>query len=343
MLSSTLGLGYTFTYDTADDRSPGIDALRFERRATLFTDFSCVLSDSSIESLEQTTYDRRLISNFRAGTDFIATPKISLRPTIRARGTLRRAHTEEQPRKVDQEIYYEGLPSLDVTFITDGNLEAFVGTDYIYSPEHSLSSESSTINYTTTYGEVSMFAPRLGVIKRGSFGQGGFYYREGASRHRPVSVEVDLDHSVQNSTEKVFSPTTIAVLMAFNWGASKILTEFNAVEASEGGPTKPNGDSVRDDYMVFRFGISSSVLAPDQIIDAMIVHRTLSYARSEDIDLDSMPMSTLHLKLLLGKESNHLSLGLIYGYGRDRQSVPSFNADYKTLQYGLSAGLRWAF
>ena len=73
---------------------------------------------------------------------------------------------------------------------------------------------------------------------------------------------------------------------------------------------------------------------------AEIAHQTASYAKSSYMTLDNIPVTSL--RIVAGDAATGMWTGLTYIYGRDRQSIPEINADFKIDSFVLLTGVNRA-
>ncbi len=344
LLSSGSDL-YGHTWNILLHKSLGKDAVDFKRTGQFSTFTNTVLVDGSITSLptEAITYDRTLI-NFADISGIIPlSDKVSLRLDLMSQFAMRVEEGAEEPRKISRETWVEVYPRMDLTFLTQNNLEVFLGLTYAHIGGFERRIESEAIETVWSYGDALMAIPHVGITKRAGSFEGGFYYKLRGEKSRSITKYTSQDESSLEFEDRVFDPTMVALFFQGKFGEYRLFTEFAAVQASDGGDTTDTGEKVMEDYMVGRlmayFPINPAVFN----LRLFAIHKTLSYADNRNVTLPTIPMTSVHLQFLRGPENSNTYIGLIYATGKDGQSLPEFNAKYDVKGYGITAGLHLAF
>lgn len=329
-------------FPSLENSSFGEDAINSEKRKAIFFDLQTVLIDGQKKSFppDITTFDRSLIADARVGYNHAAGGKIGARFIAAAQGIIRKEHTEVEPRSVITEDGLLYKPSIDIILTTNSGIDVNIGAQYIFMPEYFGRTETPSITANTRYAEISLMQPRIAMIKRGGFGQGGFYYKQGVEAVRDVEVSFeDVEEDPRLTKEVMRFPTTIGIIMKFNAAGSIWLAEFQAVQAGEGGERKEDTNkTIQEDYNTIKIGWGRKLALFE--IDTSLKHKTLSYATSEDTRLDLTPMYILQTKLKAGSKDSYVYAGLIYAYAKDLQSEEEFNQKFLISGYGASAGFR---
>lgn len=336
---------YAHTWDILLHKSLGKDAVDFNRNGQFTTFTNTVLVDGAITSLptEAVTYDRTLLNFADIAGVIPISDKISLRLDLMSQFAMRVEEGAEEPRKISRETWVEVYPRMGFTFLTQSNLEVFLGLTYAHIGAFERRIESEAIETVWSYEDVLMAIPHVGITKRtGSF-EGGFYYKLKAEKSRSITKYTSQDESNLEFEDRAFDPTIVALFFQGKFGEYKLFTEFAAVQASDGGDTTDTGEKVMEDYTLARlmgyFPINPAVFN----LRLFAMHKTLSYADNRNVTLSTIPMTSVHLQFLRGPENSNTYIGLIYATGKDGQSLPEFNAKYDVKGYGVTAGLHLAF
>lgn len=321
--------------------SVGKDALDYQKKQALFTDIQTTLVDGQKKSSDiNISYDRSLVADFRVGYNRPINAKIGVRTTIGAVGTLRKEHTDFEPISVTEVDGYEARPTLDFTFLTASGVEFSAGIQYFYMPEYFGEKETHIVNSNFRYAEYSLRQPRITIVKRGGFGQGGFFFKSGVEAVRDVEISIEDNTEAPRITRQAIrKPTTIGIMMEFKVGSSDWYAEFQGVQAGEGGERKADSNkTIREDYNVIKIGWGKGFSVMN--LNLLLTHKTLSYASSEDTRLDLVPMTAFHARAKAGGKESYVYAGLVYLYAKDLQSEDEFNQEFRISGYGASAGFR---
>lgn len=340
-LSFFLGLhqANAVTFSTLIDHSLGYDAINHVKSGQFNLQIDALLVDGQvfIKDVESRTFDRTAINYTRIWGEFSISPRFSMRLSLWTKAALRKEEGEFEPRKITEESWGEGRVGLEGTFITQSKLELFFGSSYYGISEFTRTSESANVKTNWKYSQVAFPVFHIGIVKRSGFAQGGFYHRQGGQRDRIITKSAELGDEF-TLTETVHLPTMVGVFFRLKLGAGGfVFGEFSDIQGSEGGNKTDDGDSVTEDHALLRF-IHYFPFGPFGLRTSLI-HKTLSYADNRNITIDTIPMSTLHLKFLAGGKKLRGFLGIIYGHGSDVQSIPEFNAELEVVAFGGSAGL----
>ena len=342
LLWSTLALGQN--YDALPLESSQRDAVDYKRRADFFTTSDTYFVDGSVTSLptESVTYDRTLFNQLRAGGNFVLTPNIGLRLVLAGSNAFRKEEGKQEPRKITSELRSELKPEFAFTYLTQTGLEVVFGLAFWMLNAFDRNSETDTIRSVESVGTASLSTPYLGVVKRSGGFDGGFFYKLGADRNRKIRIVTNQTADELTFSDQVHDPTTVGLFTRIKLGVLTAGGSFEAVAAGEGGTRTDNGDTVSEDYLRFRLEAKAPLGAIAAIFGA-VTHRTLSYADNRNVTFTSMPMTVTHLRIILGSAETNSFVGIMYGTGKDGQSLPEFNADYKLTVVGGSLGLNLTF
>lgn len=332
------------TFDALRYETIGIDALSYKKRSDFSAVTNTVMVDAEIDSLgtQSVTYDRTLFNQSRVGGNYVLSSKLGVRYFLQAQLAMRVQEGKEEPREITREQWTEGRPRIELTMLGENGIELFAGASYFIISGYERNTVSSTVETSWRFDPVTMPIPHVGIVKRAAAFEGGFIYKLGAEKSRKLSKRTTglTDESFEFS-DKVHEPSEMGLFAAMNLGFHRAVMEFTAVSAGEGGTLTDNGDSVAEDYMRLRL----EMMMPNFTIpmNVALIHRTLSYADNRNVTVDMIPMTAVHWRFVFGTLEQNMHLGLILGYGYDKQSIPEFNANYKVGAYGLSAGLVHSF
>jgi hypothetical protein len=152
----------------------------------------------------------------------------------------------------------------------------------------------------------------------------------------------DQDANELRFVDQVNDPTTASLFGRFKIWGGHLLAAFESIEAGEGGSRTDDGDTVSEDYMKFS-GEGLVPLSGSLALNLAVIHRTLSYSDNRNVTFASMPLTVTHLRLIAGSSDNYAFGGVVYGSGKDAQSLPEFNASYKISVVGGTLGINLRF
>jgi hypothetical protein len=328
-------------YETLEYYSPISDAAEFNKDSGVRIQSDAALLDGAITSYppDQTTFDRTLISIFRAISHYQISPRLALRPVFEGRHYIHKIHEESEPRRLTEDSRYEARPSVDLTFTTAAGIELFVGAEYWYLPEFERTTISTNFEETSEFDKASLVVTRGGLMRRGSHFLGGAFYQSGSESDRDVLKRAS-DGTIIETTQTIYSPIELGVFVRFAADSYVADVEFTAVQASEGGPrAAESGDTMYDDHIRAKVGCLIPWDKNNLNFHLGAVHKTLSYSDNAFVSLETIPMTTAHFKIINGSANRHFYIGLSYGYGEDTQSLPEFNQKFLLNSYGAKAGV----
>lgn len=190
---------------------------------------------------------------------------------------------------------------------------------------------------TITYEDTSLFAPRIGLVRRGGRWSGGFYYVQGKETSRSFSNK-SSDGTSLSDVSYVHIPSEYGIVAELSLGPSVVMLDFANVQESEGGERTSTGHTVRDDYL--RIFMSSFVPFSSAFgMKLGLGHKTLSYSSNAYASVDTIPMTTFKLLGVFGGNDHHAYTGLIFGYGKDGADITEYKARFKFQAIALSFGL----
>jgi hypothetical protein len=269
--------------------------------------------------------------------------RFSVRPSLLTETSIHIEEDDNEPKKISKETRIEVVPRLDLTYTTESQIDVLAGVGYLIIPDYEMNAETYGLKTVTAYSEVTVPSFHVGFAKRFGSVAGGFYYRAGSQRSRNVKKFSSQDESELNFEDQVYSPPILSLFFKMDMGKSSLSGEFSEVQASEGGNRSATGEAINDNYTVAK-GSATFPITSDFLLRSTLIYRSSTYTDAQNVSLTSIPLWALYSKLVLGSSQNHQTfIGLIYLRGRDRQSLPEFNADYKVDGYGVNAGLNLNF
>ena len=329
-------------FETLIEGSIGTDAISYQHSPYLGFQFDVALVDGSVTTQpgDSTVYDRTALNYTKAALAFPLNPKWGTRLSLWGKKAYRKEEGATEPRKITSEEWLEGRFTAEMVFFTQNNLELFLGVSVHVIPEYSRMTETTSVSTETDYSGVSIPIPHIGVVKRSGFVEGGFYYKQGAEKGRKVTKRTVQETQTEEEDlvfdEVVHEATEVAMFFKLDLGQSYFFGEFASVQGSEGGNKTDGGDTVTEDY----FRMRSTLFVPVGFvgIKATLIYKPLSYASNSTVTMETIPMTAMHLKLVIEQGTFAAFGGVIYGYGSDGQSLTEFNADYEVQAFGGSVG-----
>lgn len=321
-------------FEVLYEDSPALDAFAFKKKTDLLLRNDAVLVDGAITSNPPGTtfYDRYLLGISRLQSNMVFNNKLALRIGLEAGTLIIRQKEQADPPLDNSGNAYLGRPLVDFTYQTASNLEIVLGAQAKYTSRYTETLETTDFKSTKTFAPVALLVPRAGLYKRLSGFGGGIFY-EGKDQKKRTVITTAFDDSQLTADDTVYTPPVIGIAARFKAGPIPTELDFAAVQASEGGPKTSEGERVEEDHVRVRL---SGNYPLSQGVEArmVLIHKTLSYADNAVMTLDSIPITTAHMKMIYGKDSLNATLGISYGYGFDVQSLPEFNAKYLLHTYG---------
>ena len=114
--------------------------------------------------------------------------------------------------------------------------------------------------------------------------------------------------------------------------------ELGFIQARGVGQKDETGNTAFTDHFDAKLG-SLFMFSSNVGLKTAVSHRTQSYANSAYINLDTIPATTVRSAVIFGTADSHNYIGIIYGFGRDGQSLPEFNSTYEYKAMALTTGL----
>jgi len=347
-VASFLGIGASTGlaqhFDAAEYDSSARDALNYKRNSSFFAGNDLYFVDGMVTTLSTAaaTFDRTLFNQFRVGADFQANSNLGVRAVLTMFNAYRKEEGKEEPRKVLTELRSELKPEVALTYLTQSGLEVGVGLLLWYFRPFDRYSETDLIKTTERISSAKLQTPYLFLVKRSTSFDGGFFYKIGSERSRRINITTDQDANELRFVDQVNDPTTASLFGRFKIWGGHLLAAFESIEAGEGGSRTDDGDTVSEDYMKFS-GEGLVPLSGSLALNLAVIHRTLSYSDNRNVTFASMPLTVTHLRLIAGSSDNYAFGGVVYGSGKDAQSLPEFNASYKISVVGGTLGINLRF
>ncbi len=311
-------------------------AANFRRENNFWARFDAGFLDGKITSSPGTTkLDRRLENLSIVGFDSNL-GRWGVRGNVKAEYSKRRQSEDEEPRSVVDETVMTYSPSVDVTFVTDKGLEIFGGALVQMQPAYTQSVDAGTVSSETAFDATRLIVRRFGVLRRSGAWSGGFYYVMGAETTRGFE-QSGSDGSTLSENDVIFVPSRVGVFGEFEAASTLWDFELDFVQARGMGPKDDTGATIYTDYFearmagLFFFGGALGMKGG-------LAHKTLSYANNAYVTLETIPVTSLKLLGVLGKEESHAYAGIIAATGKDGQSLPEFNATYEMTGVAVTLG-----
>lgn len=335
--------GYAHQFDVLYPYSLGKEAADFNRSSDFKAEFRTYVVDGEIDSsgTGSITFDRYLASHTRVVGNLYLTDKFYIRSVISVVGTYRKKEGKDAPRIIREESYVDTNARLELTYVTHNNVEFFFGLDYRNAGGYESNTESVDLESKESYSTAALDYYHIGFVKRAPSFQGGFYFQPGVEKSRTVEKTSSLDSTSLEFEDVIQNPARIGFFARTKLWSLGFFGEFSAVQAGDGGNKAEDGSSVEEDYIRLMFQLDGAIAFVNW--NAAIIHKTLSYASSQSVELSRIPQTGLHLggKLQLGGFEAFGSI--ILAQGNDGQSVDEFNAEYSLVAVGASGGIALRF
>ncbi len=330
-----------YGFPTQHETGPASQALNWRRGTNVWGRYDFALVDAKIKTSppDTTTLDRRIENFLMLGGEKALNPKVGLRLNMQVEQVRRRQGEETPPIRWVDTTVSQISPSFDATFVTHAGLEIFGGTLLQVIPSHKQTIDSDSIDGSTTWSSSTLQVPRFGVVRRGSGWSGGFYWIVGRETQRSFTKTAS-DGSSLRGEDIVHVPSQLGLFGEIVWRGIATEFEMAAVQAGEGGNRTESGATVRDDHLLVRVE-SQGAVAGSLGVRGGLTHQTLSYSANEFMGLDTIPVTSMRLLATLKMGKAQSDLGLIYGTGRDGQSIPEYNASYAMKAWAVTTGLHW--
>jgi hypothetical protein len=327
-----------FSFPTQDDESPGIKALHFGKHVNTWgrLDFGGVDGTVKTSPPDTIKYDRKIEAAAELGTERMLTPDLSGRANLKAGWEIHKEEEKDPPKSPIERSISTFEPSLDVTYVNPRGLEMFVGVGIFSQGEYTESQVSDSASSDTVFGSINLFVPRFGMVRRTPTWSGGFYYIMGREGFRDFTKTASDDSTVSGKSP-VYIPAVLGIVGEVPLSVVDIELDLSQIRAGSGGEKSDKGITVRDDYL--HLGISGYRDFGGYGLRIKLIHHTLSYGNNAFLNMESVPVTSAHFLFLDGSKDANVYYGIIYGFGKDGQSIPEFNADYKFHALALTTGL----
>ena len=330
-------------YRILDDSSLGLTFVMDD--LSLDSSLSFYLLDGSkvFPDTDTTQYQRTVLNSLEVDGGYQFGSGNLIRYGSQIRGFYRSDYGKSSPRKVAREQWFAVKPRADFVFKTANSALAFLGVVYHYYSERERKAETVDFKSTWTYPATKQFQPYLGLVKKAAKFDGGFYYYLGVEQNRTMIKSNSADPTTVSEPDIVHEPSLVGLFLHWKGQGYRLFGEFQSVESGEGGVRNDAGKTVYEDYNKIRF----DVILPEQIMGLSLIvggsYKSLSYADNLNVAMESIPIRIFRTKIATTFDGISYHGQIVYGQGKDGQSIPEMNADYDLNVYGLGAGARVRF
>lgn len=335
---------YAFEYEVLFEDSIGRDAVKLGRAALFTSQAKFVLLDAKTSSsgTGTTSYDRTLLSSLRGVYQRPLVANTSVRAALPLVIQYRKETGEGASSLTTESDWLEAKPKIELVYGTQNALDIVLGYSFYYTGAFTRETEGPTFNAKDSFKSALLSYPQIALVKRAGNFDGGFSFKFSGEKGRKVTKENDLEAAKSEVEDRVFDPTTVSIFVQSRIANAQVFGEFSAVEASGGGNRTDTGATTLEDY----FRVQIAGLMPLQgkalQLESILMYKNLSYADSKNIAIQTIPMGSLQLRLLMDS-GLPLYAGLIGVSGSDGQSLPELNASYKIFGVGAVLGLQSQF
>ena len=329
----------SYSFPMQDDQTAGSMANDAKKRNNYWHHLDLGLFDGRIKTSppDSFRYDRRAEVAANFGFDRMITGRIGTRLNIKGDLVRKRLSDDSVPPTIFDTTIQTYRPSIDFTFVTDKGLELFGGVIAEIQPENSMISETQNGKSTTTYGDSKLLARRFGVVRRAGAWGGGFYYQLSTESKRSIT-QTAFDGTSIESNETIFLPSRVGIFGAFSAYSLFWDFELGFIQARGVGQKDDTGNTMFTDHFDAKLG-ALYMFGSNVGMKSAVSHKTQSYANSAYINLDTIPATTVRTSIVFGTPESNNYIGIIYGFGRDGQSLPEFNSTYEYKAAALTTGL----
>ncbi|MFK7826816.1 MAG: hypothetical protein AB8G05_21920 [Oligoflexales bacterium] len=331
---------YSYGFSIQDDHTPGTGAIKFKKQSHFWMRFDAGGVDTRTKTSppDSIYLDRRLESFLMVGGEStLSSGKMGLRFNFKNSVLKQKGEEEKPPKSPKSHEKIESKPAFDFTYVNHKGLELFAGVMMRLINSEKSKIKSTVASSTITYEDVSLFAPRIGLVRRGGQWSGGFYYVQGKEASRSFSNK-SSDGTSLSDISYVNIPSEYGIVAEFGLGNSTFMFDFANVQESEGGERTSTGHTVRDDYL--RIFISSFLPIGSNLgLNFGLGHKTLSYSSNAYAGVDTIPLTTLKLLGVYGSNEQQVYAGLLFGYGKDGADITEYKARFSFQAIALSFGL----
>lgn len=317
-----------------DDQTVGIQTLRANRgRSAFSSEAAAAYYDGNITTSppDSVHTDKRLESFLRLGWDQPYNQGM-LRFQVEGNSVLRTEEDSLEPKIYIDERVVTARATADGTFLLQNGFEILVGVQGAVFPGYTRITSTANGKSKRSYEAATLVNPRAGFGKRTGDWGAGFYYSAGAERTKSYKEQV-FDGTALNGSETVAQPSRIGFYGASPVGAVKVDGEFALIQGGNFGPTDAGGRNTNDNSYAMQVA-GEFTLFGGMHGRVGAYHQTLSYSDQAFMSLDNIPSNALRLETFIQQGNFHGTAGLVYGFGKDTQSVPEFSADYSYRAVG---------
>jgi hypothetical protein len=329
-----------------DDDSPLAAAVRWQKRSGGSLDLTTAMVDAKVASqpASQPTVERRLEGRAYAEAEASFGGRFGLRGAALARDEKRRSVTAgeagagEAVTDADERTI---VPTATGTFVTDKGVEIFAGGGVRHTPKYTEKLATAAGDSKRTFGATNLLQRYAGLVRRFQAGYGGAYYALGDEKDRKITQSAYDGTEVAGHDRVFYAPR-----FGLAFGAAAPLVswdgELTFVQARGKGDKDQAGKTPYGDYFEGRVGAGLMALGASWRLSLM--HRTLSYSSSGYVSLDTIPITAAALRVGSDPAAGLGAFAEVQGVrGKDRQSVPEFNASYQLWGLAVTAGLGLSF
>ena len=330
----------SYSFPIQDDHTPGTGPIKFKKQSHFWMRFDTGGVDTQTKTSppDSVYIDRRIESFLMVGGETVlSSGKMGLRFNFKNFVLKQKGEEADPPKSPKSHEKIESQPAFDFTYVNHKGLELFAGIMFKLINSEKSKIESTVASSTINYQDVSLFAPRIGLVRRGGRWSGGFYYVQGKEVSRSFSNK-SSDGTSLSDTSYVHIPSEYGIVAEFGLGNSTVTFDFANVQESEGGERTSTGHTVRDDYL--RIFLSSFLpLSSGLGLNFGLGHKTLSYSSNAYAGVDTIPITTFKLLGVLGSPEQQVYAGVIFGYGKDGADITEYKARFSFQAIALSFGL----
>lgn len=280
--------------------------------------------------------DQRYFAGARADVAYSPAPAVSFRAF--ARGvlvdTLRQDSLAADRSVRSKETRLNG--ALDASFSAAQGIEVFLGSAVAHTLGSRRTVKLPAVESTTEFAPATVYAPRLGLLKRANAFAAGLYYGLLAEEERSYERTTGLDED--RGREWVTVPSILGGTARFTFGKDfELESDLALVQLGESEEKTEQGAPLYRDYFRIRFGALFPLGAWG--LGATLTHRTLSYDDQGFMTMETIPATRLDARVVTLGQGARAWAGFGFTYGTDAQSIPELNADFSLKTYALNLGI----
>jgi|GEM_PF-4782350 len=320
----------------------------FELRATraFSTSFSTGAEATYVDArvktrgTESEELDQRYVAALRFDSSYSPSQAVSLRVFARGRyfDGLRQDSLSADRKVSEKRISANG--ALDASFAASQGIEVFVGCALLQLPESKKDVRLVSVSSQSTYKKATVYAPRLGLLKRAPSFSAGMFYTLMAETKRTYTRSTNLES--ETGEEFVTLPSSFGGTLRFTPGGGKDLElelSLALVQLGDSSEKTEQGTDLSRDYYRIHLGGYFPVVSGTLSAYATVSHRTLAYNDQGFMTMENIPLTTIQLLAVTAAAGPRFYGGVQVGYGSDSQSIPELNAQFTYKSYALKLGL----